>query len=141
MAVVEHLRITDRPTNPGVAKFPGAFVHANGMLGLGGLSRPPPFNGILTKPRPTAWTTVYGWSTRRTPECLSQRPVSNGHGLDLVLHPSVDCRVGLSLNRSKPFRRNITRGAVGSHLTSDAQRCAETTADVLGRNTVELRLL
>lgn len=45
----------DRPTNPGVAGFPVAFVHANGMLGLGGLSRSLAFNDMLTKPRPTAW--------------------------------------------------------------------------------------
>ena len=141
-AAVDQLSFTERPTNPGVASFEAASVHANCMLGLGGLSRPLAFNDMLTKSRPTAWDNGPRLVEAPHPEVLVAKAVSDGHGLDLVLQPGVvDGRVGLSLDRSQPFHRYVTHGAVEGHLTADAHGRAQLTADVACRTTIELRPL
>lgn len=141
-AAVEQLHFTGQPTNPGVASFEAASVHANGMLGLGGLSRPLAFNDMLTKPRPTAWDNGPQLVEAPHPEVLVAKAVSDGHGLDLVLQPGIaDGRVGLSLDCLRPFGRYVIHGAVESHLTADGHGRAELTADIMGRTTIELRPL
>ncbi|BBY25118.1 linalool dehydratase/isomerase domain-containing protein [Mycobacterium stomatepiae] len=136
----EQLRFTEDPANPGVARFEDASVHAKGMLAFGGMGHSGAFNDMLTKPRPVQWATGPRLVDVPHPEVLVAKAVSDGHGLDVVVHPGRNSqRVGLRVDRLRPGGCYQVHGALGGPIMADDLGCAQFTVDLAGRTVIAVR--
>jgi Linalool dehydratase/isomerase len=139
-AAATELRFFGNGESEGVAKFGAASVHANGMLGMGGMTRLYAFNDMLTKPRPPEWQCGPRLTDAPHPNALVSKAVSDGHGLDLVLRPGIiNQRVGLRLDRLQPGCDYIAHGAVDSLVLADAAGIAQIAVDIENRTEVLVR--
>lgn len=137
---VEQLQFTAPDIGRTMAKFDAASVHANGMLGFGGMSRPGAFSDMLTEPRPKQWQDGPRLVDAPHPDVLVAKAVTDGHGLDLVIHPGrTDQRVGLDLDRLRPNQRYLAHGAVEALLEADVNGTARVIVDVAARTHIQLR--
>ena len=139
-AAKNELHLSDSGETAGVAKFEVASVHANGMLGMGGMTRPYAFNDMLTKPRPPEWQLGPRLVEAPHPDVLVSKAVSDGRGLDLVLCPgTTGQRAGLRLDRLQPGRDYVAHGAVDSVISANAAGAAQIAVDIAGRTEVVVR--
>lgn len=137
---MDQLQFTAAGDDYAVAKFDAASVHANGMLGFGGMSRPWGFSDMLTKPRPRQWDDGPRLVDAPHPDVLVAEAVSDGHGLDIVVHAGRTAqRVGLDLDRLRPNQRYLAHGATDTAVDADANGTARIIVDVTGRTPIRLR--
>ncbi|MBB5917371.1 hypothetical protein BJY24_006283 [Nocardia transvalensis] len=140
-AATEQLGFADSETRPGVKDFRAASVHANGMLGLGGLGRPFALTDMMSTARPPAWNSGPRLAEVPHPDVTVARAVSDGTGLDAVLRPGLrPGRFALVLDRLRPGRTYAAHGTPEGFLRADENGVARLVVDLYDRTAIEVRL-
>ncbi|WP_433754951.1 hypothetical protein [Nocardia sp. CA-135398] len=139
-AATEQLRFVEDENQAGVWSFDAASLHANGMLGLGGLGRAYALTDMMSRPRPPQWSAGPRIFDLPHPNVLVAKAVSDGYGLDAVLHPGHGSgRFTLLLDQLTPRGRYLTHGAMESEVTADASGHARITVELGSRSAIEVR--
>lgn len=129
----------DEP-EPGVWAFERASVHANGMLGLGGLGRAHALTDMMTVPRPPQWTRGPRIRAVPYPAVLVAKAVTDGAGLDAVFRAGLrPQRCTVRLDQLVPHRDYRLLGAIEATVRADEHGRADLTVDVGERTTITLR--
>ncbi|WP_433598154.1 hypothetical protein ACQPXH_20530 [Nocardia sp. CA-135953] len=139
-AATEQLKFVEDENQAGMWSFDTASLHANGMLGLGGLGRAYALTDMMSRLRPSEWSAGPRIFDLPHPNVLVAKAVSDGHGLDAVLYPGRGPgRFALLLDQLAPRGRYLVHGAVEPELTADASGKARITVELRARSAIELR--
>ncbi|MFI6368139.1 hypothetical protein ACIBG0_36000 [Nocardia sp. NPDC050630] len=139
-AATEQLRFGEDARQPGVWSFDAASLHANGMLGLGGLGRTYALTDMMSRPRPPQWDAGPRIFDMPHPNILVAKAVSDGYGLDAVLHPGLGPgRFALVLDQLTPRGQYLIHGAVEREVTADAAGKARIAIELRTRSTIAVR--
>ncbi|MGF6882179.1 hypothetical protein ABIA39_002778 [Nocardia sp. GAS34] len=139
-AAVDQLGFVESADRPGVRDFRAASVHANGMLGMGGLGRPFAFSDMMSAPRPRSWDLGPRIVEVPYPDVMVARAVTDGTGLDAVLRPGLQPgRFGLVLDGLQPGRTYVAHGAHEPSIRADDHGAARIVVDLHDRTVIELR--
>ncbi|PXX71653.1 hypothetical protein DFR70_1011087 [Nocardia tenerifensis] len=134
------LQFTPDDAQPGVWAFERASVHANGMLGLGGLGRAHALTDMMTVPRPQRWTRGPRIRAVPYPAVLVAKAVTDGAGLDAVLRAGQQPgRCTVRLDQLVPQRDYRVLGAHEAMVRADDHGRVELTVDVGERTVLTLR--
>jgi hypothetical protein len=131
-----HLR---RDIKPGDRPLAELSTMANAMFSLGMLSRRDGWRDMMTTPLPDGVRSGPVLEDVPHPDVQVAYAVSDGSGLDLVLHPDgTPTRARLGVSRLEPQRSYLLRGALTPTITADGAGNAFFDVDVAGRTSVQL---
>jgi hypothetical protein len=131
-------RVGPRELKAGVASYPGS-VMTNMMLAPGELGGERALHDLLTYGTPAEQHLWPRLSEAPYPDVLVARAVSDGHAIDLVLHPGGDARtVTLGFENLTPTGTYELRGPGGHRLTADHDGRGSITIQLSERTPVSL---
>jgi hypothetical protein len=115
----------------GARRYKGSSVWTNSYAALGRFSRPSSLRDLLAFGTPEGWRRGPRLADAAYPAVLVGRAVTDGHALDLVLHPGAGpVRTTLAVERLVPHRTYLVSGG-----------CTDTVrADATGRALIEVEL-
>ncbi|MBF6175778.1 hypothetical protein [Nocardia blacklockiae] len=136
----DQLGFAENGNGSGARRFESASVHANGMLGLGGLGRPFALTDMMSRPRPPAWDSGPRLAEVPHPDVLVAKAVTDGAALDLVLRPGVrPGRFALVLEQLRPGATYAAHGACEPRLRADDRGVAHIVVDLRDRTAIQVR--
>ncbi|GAB2687361.1 hypothetical protein GCM10027089_05440 [Nocardia thraciensis] len=139
-AAVAQLSFTEYENGSGRMSFTTASVHANGMLGLGGLGRPFALADMMSSKRPPEWDSGPRIAELPHPEVLVATAVTDGEGLDAVLRRGQrPGRFALVLDQLQPGRVYAAHGAREGRVRADDRGIARLVVDLHDRTAIEVR--
>jgi hypothetical protein len=133
--------LADRPVaeRDGARRFADASLWVNGYGLLGRFGRHSGFRDLVNHGVPGAWRLGPRLNEAAYPDVLVARAVTDGVGLDLVLHPGAGpVRTTLGLDRLIPGRLYAVHGAGVDNVVADASGRAVVPVDLGGRTEVRL---
>ncbi|WP_069165993.1 linalool dehydratase/isomerase domain-containing protein [Nocardia altamirensis] len=134
------LRFAPDPRQPGVWSFERASVHANGMLGLGGLGRPYALTDMMTVPRPAAWTRGPRILATPYPAVLVAKALTDGAGLDAVFRRGHQPgRFTVRIDQLVPQREYAVLGGIDAVVRADDRGRADLAIDLADRTAITVR--
>lgn len=141
--VSHHIRInTDVDRSPdGAQKLEGVSTWVNCAYAFSRFVGKDSLQGLINGRVPDAWRSGPMLTEAAYPEVLVAKAVSDGTGLDLVLHPGAgEVRTPLRIGRLRPRQTYRVDGAVEPSIKADSDGTAIIDVDLGGRHEVRVTI-